>query len=177
MNKVLVVIDYQNDFVDGTLGFPEAKQLEQGIYDRIERAQQEGTHVFFTLDTHGAEYSSTREGRHLPVAHCIKGSDGAVPYGKLSEFLHDRSVAFVEKDNFGSARLAQVIDGKCGVPDEIELCGIVTNMCVISNAILLHTAFPNAEIRINAPLCASFDVQLHQKALDIMQGLHMDIMQ
>ena len=175
MNQVLVVIDYQKDFVDGTLGFPKAKQLEEGIHSRVVQAKHDGTHIFFTLDTHDGQYDSTREGRHLPIAHCIKGSDGAAPYGKLSDFLQDSRIEFVEKNNFGSDRLAQVINDACGVPDEIELCGVVTNMCVISNAILLHTAFPDTEIRINARLCASFDDQLHQKALDIMEGLHMSI--
>lgn len=176
MKKILVVVDYQNDFVDGSLGFPRAKQLEEGLFLRVMEAKKEGAPIFFTLDTHGSDYPHTREGRHLSIAHCVEGSPGMQLYGKLAAFETDSSIVKVTKSNFGSDRLAQMILETCGVPDVVELCGVVTNMCVLSNAVLLSTALPNTEICINAPLCAGPDERLHQAALDIMQGLHMQIL-
>lgn len=177
MKRALVVVDYQNDFVDGALGFEKAKALESGIAARVEGALSEGGSVFFTMDTHDDTYLDTREGKHLPVKHCIKNSAGHKLYGSLSGYAQRKGVTQVEKGGFGSAALPGRIRDIMGVPDVIQLCGIVTNMCVISNAVLLQTAFENAELQIIEPLCASFDEPLHRAAIEVMRGLQMQIVE
>lgn len=175
MNKVLVVIDYQNDFVDGALGFEKAKTLEKVIYEKVCTALDEGTSVFFTLDTHDDNYNNSREGRNLPVAHCLDESDGHRLYGSLADFYENPRVTMVKKSGFGSVTLPDVIRSSCSAPDTIEMCGVVTNMCVIANAIILQSEFENADIRILSDLCASFDEKLHDEAIDIMKNMHMTI--
>ena len=175
MNRILIVVDYQADFVDGALGFEKAKSLEAGIKKQVETVLAEGGHVFFTLDTHGENYLNTREGKNLPVLHCIKNTPGHRLYGRLQSFAEAEHVTLVEKSCFGSDKLAGLVKETAGTPDVISLCGVVTNMCVISNAVLLQSAFENATIQILEPLCASFDEALHRAAIDVMRGLQMDI--
>lgn len=187
--KLLVVVDYQKDFVDGTLGFEKAKTLENTIYDKVEKAVNNGDYVLFTKDTHYSNYLETREGKHLPIVHCLQGSDGHGLYGKLSRYEKEgyQNVKFLEKESFGLDfnGLYEIItdenENDCSIErkklefDQIELCGIVTNMCVISNAVIFQTQYPNAEITIDAENCASFDNSLHEKALDVMEGLQMNV--
>lgn len=177
MKQVLIVVDYQRDFVDGVLGFEKAKTLEDGIAARAESVLAAGGSVFFTLDTHDETYLNTREGKYLPVKHCIKNSDGHKLYGSLSNVAQQNGVIQVEKSTFGSAALSKRIRATVGEPDVIQLCGVVTNMCVISNAVLLQTAFENAQIQIIEPLCASFDEPLHRAAIEVMRGLQMQIVE
>ena len=177
MKKVLIIVDYQNDFVDGVLGFEKAKTLETGIIRQAESVLNDGGHVFFTLDTHGSDYLDTREGKNLPVTHCIKNTPGHKLYGGLREIAARENCHAVEKSCFGSNTLAAKIKAAVGTPDAIALCGVVTNMCVISNAVLLQTAFENTRIQILAPLCASFDDTLHCAALKVMRGLQMEILE
>lgn len=174
MSKVLVVVDYQKDFVDGVLGFPKAPSLEQGIAAKVDQAIQEGRPVVFTLDTHGENYTETREGQHLPIPHCLKGSDGWRLYGSLERYMdetHDK-VFLLPKYSFGAQSYSFLEPFS---PTEFEMVGVVTNMCVISNAVILQTQYPNAEITVDASLCAGFDQELHQKALDVMASLQMNI--
>lgn len=175
MNKIFVVIDYQKDFVDGALGFEKAKALEKGIFSLAKKALENGDGVFFTLDTHTDSYPSTREGKHLPTLHCIDESEGHRLYGALDRFYDKDGVIMVKKSGFGSSTLADIIRKTCGEPDVIEICGVVTNMCVIANAIVLQTEFENADIRILSDLCASFDEKLHDEAIDVMKNMHMTI--
>ena len=177
MNEIFVIIDYQKDFVDGALGFEKAKTLENKIFEAVEKALDEGKKVFFTLDTHTDNYMSTREGKNLPVPHCIDESDGHRLYGMLENFYDKDGVVMVKKSGFGSSTLADIIKNTCGVPDVIEMCGVVTNMCVIANAIVLQTEFENADIRILSDMCASFDDELHNKAIDVMKNMHMTIVE
>lgn len=176
MKKILVVVDYQNDFVDGSLGFVKAKALENDIYLTVKKALADGTQVFFTLDTHTDSYPDTREGKHLPTLHCKDESEGHRLYGKLSEFYNDKRVVMVKKSGFASTNLPDIIKTVTGTPDIIEMCGVVTNMCVLSNAIVLQSEFENTDIRILSDMCASFDEDLHQKAIDIMRNIHMTIL-
>lgn len=177
MKNALIIVDYQNDFVDGVLGFEKAKTLEAGIIQQAEAVLKDGGHVFFTLDTHGSDYLDTREGKNLPVVHCIKNTPGHKLYGGLLKLMARENCHAVEKSCFGSDMLAAEIKAIVGTPDVITLCGVVTNMCVISNAVLLQTAFENTRIQILAPLCASFDDTLHCAALDVMRGLQMEILE
>ena len=172
MSKLLVVVDYQNDFVDGSLGFPGAEKLDEGIAEKVLTHQGP---VIYTLDTHPAEYLNTREGKALPVEHCIRKSEGWEPYGKTKEALDKVNATAVEKKSFGiSPKTIESMD----LPesfDEIELAGLVTNICVISNAVIFQAAYPEAQIVVDASLCASFDPVLHDKTLDVLAGLQVKI--
>lgn len=173
MSKLLVVIDYQKDFVDGTLGFEKAKTLEQGIYDKVSEYLKNGNKVLFTYDTHFEEYLQTREGKNLPVLHCIKDSSGHKLYGKINNFADSQNTLHYEKEGFGIAPKDMIkIANEVGEGiDEIELVGVVTNICVISNMVMFQSQYRNAEIIVDASLCASFDESLHEKALDVIEGL------
>ena len=174
MANLLVVVDYQNDFVSGALGFGAAQALEGPIAARVEQALAGDWRVIFTGDTLGAEYVNTREGRFLPVPHCLRGSGGWHLYGSLAayEASSDPRVAFVDKPTFGSAGLASAAEALCGgEPGRIELCGVVTNICVVSNAILLHSRFLNSEIAVLQNLCAAADPADHENALRLLAGM------
>ena len=174
MGKVLIVVDYQKDFVDGALGYAGAELLEAGIAAKVEEYLQADLPIVFTLDTHGEEYLKTREGKHLPIPHCKKGSDGWKLYGSLERFMnesHDK-VYLCTKSCFGVENYGFLKEYQ---PTAFELVGLVTNLCVISNAVNLQTQFPQAEITIDSALCGGPDEKLHKKALDVMAGLQMRV--
>ncbi|WMJ81596.1 isochorismatase family cysteine hydrolase [Clostridium sp. MB40-C1] len=177
MEKLLVVIDYQNDFVDGTLGFEKAKTLEKSIYDKVTKYLQEGDKVIFTYDTHYEEYLKTREGKNLPVLHCIKGTNGHKLYGKIKDFSSSENTMHYEKKGFGISPedMIQIANEVGEDIKEIEIVGVVTNICVISNVVLFQSQYRNADIIVDASLCASFDDKLHEKALDVMEGLQVKV--
>lgn len=170
MKKLLIVVDYQNDFVNGSLGFEKAAELENGICEKI--AEYKDDDIIYTLDTHYENYILTNEGRNLPVPHCIKGSAGHELYGRTKELLKGRMC--FEKNTFPSMQLGKYLEGKNY--DIIELCGLVSNICVLSNAVMAKAACPDAQIVVNSALTASADSDLHQKALDVMKGLHVTIL-
>ncbi|MEW9125194.1 MAG: isochorismatase family cysteine hydrolase [Thermotaleaceae bacterium] len=173
MAKLLVVIDYQKDFVDGTLGFEKAVTLEQGIYDKVNKYLKNGDRVLFTYDTHYEEYLQTREGKNLPILHCIKGTNGHKLYGKIDDFSNSENTMHYEKKGFGISPedMIQIANEVGGDIKEIELVGVVTNICVISNVVLFQSQYRNADIIVDASLCGSFDDSLHEKALDVIEGL------
>lgn len=173
MGKLLVVVDFQKDFVDGALGFEKAVTLEDGIYNKIESYLNEGHKVLFTYDTHEENYLETREGKNLPVVHCIKGSKGHELYGRLVDFKNRNNTLYYEKYGFGISpkdmiNIAEEIGNDIR---EIEIVGVVTNICVISNFVMFQSQFREAEIIVDASLCASFDEALHDKTLDVILGL------
>ncbi len=167
--KLLVIVDYQNDFVTGSLGFPKARTLEEKIYNKALEYHNSKNEIVFTLDTHQDDYLLTEEGRHLPIKHAIINTEGHKLYGKIATLPGQRFY----KPTFGSQDFFNFL--KNTPFQQIELVGVVTNMCVIANAILAKTAQPEAEIIIDASCCASFDDTLHEKALDIMEGLQMKV--
>ncbi|MGL5086310.1 MAG: cysteine hydrolase family protein [Clostridium sp.] len=171
--KLLVVIDYQNDFVSGALGFEKATTLENGIYNKVNKYLESGDKVLFTYDTHSDDYLKTREGKNLPVVHCIDGSEGHKLYGKLKEFEGVENTVHYKKYGFGLSpkdmiELAKEIDNKV---EEIEIVGVVTNICVVSNMVMFQSQYRNAEIIVDGSLCASFNDSLHDKTLDVIEGL------
>ena len=178
MRELLVVIDYQNDFVTGALGNPAAAALEPGIAARVAAQLERGGRVLFTRDTHGTDYLNTREGRFLPMAHCIKGSQGWGLYGSLSQYetgVRD-GVSIVDKPTFGCAALPAEAEALCGgAPDSIEICGVVTDICVVSNAVLLHSAFLNARVAGLKDLCAAATPEGHARALALLAGMGYEI--
>lgn len=174
MKNLLVVIDYQNDFVTGALANEAAVPLESKIDAQVRAALAQGDCVIFTRDTHDENYLQTREGKFLPVPHCVRGTHGWRLYGALAAYEQPgvQPVAVVDKPVFGSTALPAEAQRLCGgAPQRITLCGVVTDICVISNAVLLHSAFPEAEITVRSDLCAGLTPQKHAAALDIMRGL------
>ncbi len=173
MKKILIVVDYQNDFVTGSLGFPQAEAIEEGIYHKIRGYMEEGHDVVFTLDTHYSQtYEKSQEGKKLPIMHCHHQSSGWELYGRIAQMKTDKTKAF-SKYTFGSIDLAEYLKGK--EYDQVELVGVVTDICVISNAILVKAALPEAEILIDALCVASQNPEMEQKAFDIMDNLQMTI--
>lgn len=169
---LLIVVDYQNDFVNGALGFDGAELLDGKISRKIEEYHKNGSHVIFTLDTHGENYLETQEGRRLPVKHCIKGSEGHKLFGKTAEAACKNDV-FFEKTGFPSLDMANYLMNKSY--DRIEIVGLVSNICVISNAIMAKAALPEAEIIVDASYTDSFDKTLNEKCFDILEGLQITV--
>lgn len=174
MERYLFVIDYQNDFVDGALGFPGAEKLDGKIAEKI-RSYGKG-HVLFTRDTHFDNYLETREGRNLPVVHCVKGSTGWQVYGETARALEEVEAPAIDKLVFGmdvtDHAAAAVLPERA---DEIELVGLVSNICVVSNAVVLQSRYPEATILVDAQCTDSFDKGLHEKVLDVLEGLQVKV--
>ena len=174
MNRYLFVIDYQNDFVDGALGFPGAEKLDALIAARV-REYGLG-HVIFTRDTHFEHYLSTREGRNLPVVHCVKGTPGWECYGETAKALAEVNAPAIDKLVFGmdvsDPATAAILPEAA---DEIELVGLVSNICVVSNAVVLQSKYPEATIIVDAACTASFDPALHEKVLDVLSGFQVKV--
>lgn len=177
MEKLLVVIDYQNDFVHGTLGFEKAKKLEQPIYDKVNKYLKNGDKVLFTYDTHHENYLETREGKNLPVVHCIKDTKGHELYGKINDFRNAENTLHYEKGGFGISPEGMIkLTNEIGENiNQIEVVGVVTNICVISNVVILQSQYSNADIIVEGNLCASFSDELHEKALDVLEALQVKV--
>ena len=164
----LFVIDYQNDFVDGALGFPGAERLDAGIAARI-REYGPGR-VWYTQDTHFENYLETREGKHLPVPHCLRGTHGWENYGETAKALREVGAVGIEKLTFGlDAGDPNVLAKLPESAGRIEICGLV------SNAVTLQSRYPRAQIVVDARLTASFDPDLHEKTLDVLAGLQVEV--
>ncbi len=171
MSRLLIVVDYQNDFVDGALGFPGAEKLHEPICRKIEEYKQRGEPVVFTKDTHHPEYLETQEGKNLPVVHCVRGTKGHKLYGKL-EKLAEGCLVF-EKYTFGSDQLFDYL--RSSGFSEIELVGLVSNICVLTNAVLAKTALPEAKIIVDASCTDSHDKAIHDKTLDVLAGIQVQV--
>ena len=172
MKRCFVVVDYQNDFVNGVLGFEDAVKIEDNICDLIKKHRNQNDDILFTFDTHFENYLDTSEGRFLPVKHCVKDSYGHKLYGKVNDLLLDTDKVF-NKLTFGSHELLNYLLEK-GY-DEVYLCGVVTNICVISNAVVAKTALPEARICVYKDACASFDLEMEAKSYDIMKNLNIEV--
>ena len=174
MNRYLFVIDYQKDFVDGALGFPGAEKLDCKIAEKV-RAYGKGR-VLFTRDTHFENYLSTREGRNLPIPHCIRGTHGWQVYGRTAAALEAVEAKAIDKLVFGmdvtDPATAAVLPESA---DEIELVGLVSNICVVSNAVVLQSKYPEATIIVDAACTDSFDKSLHEKVLDVLAGFQVKV--
>ena len=174
MNRYLFVIDYQKDFVDGALGFPGAEKLDAKIAAKIR--QYGPGKVLFTRDTHFENYLDTREGRNLPVVHCVKDTDGWQVYGETAKALNEVKAKAIDKLVFGmdvtDPATAAVLPESA---DEIELVGLVSNICVVSNAVVLQSRYPEATIIVDASCTDSFDKDLNAKVLDVLAGFQVKI--
>ena len=165
MKKLLIVVDMQTDFVTGALGTKEAQAIVPMVAEKIKKAKEDGTDVIFTLDTHEENYLDTQEGKQLPVPHCIKNTEGWMLVPQLRPLAG--GCMSVEKPTLGSTRLAHIV-GKAGY-DEIELIGLCTDICVISNAMILKASVPETPISVDASCCAGVTPESHANALAAMK--------
>lgn len=161
MNRYLIVIDMQHDFVDGALGSQEAQAILPNVQKKIQSALADGTKVLFTQDTHHESYMETSEGRHLPVPHCMEGTPGWM----VMEELDVPDAPHICKGSFGYADWSKVIEN----PERLELIGVCTDICVVSNALILKALFPEIEMTVDASCCAGTTPANHCAALTTMQ--------
>lgn len=178
MNKLLVVVDMQNDFINGALGTKEAEEIVGNVVNKIKKYQRNGDSIIFTKDTHFDDYLETNEGKRLPVTHCIKGTDGWEISKEIQEICDLNNYRVYEKVTFGSSELAK--DLAAGVYDKysgIELIGICTDICVVSNTLLIKTFLPEKPISVDAACCAGITPESHRNALEVMKMCHIDIME
>lgn len=174
MKKFLVVVDMQKDFVDGALGSDAACAIVPSAVKKISDFDGE---IFVTLDTHFENYMDTAEGRKLPVPHCIKGSDGWQLNTDIDEALEGKKYTLVEKVTFGSVDLPLLI-GKASAGENmsIELIGLCTDICVVSNALLLKANFPEAVIAVDEKCCAGVTPDKHNAAIETMRSCQIEIL-
>lgn len=171
MKKVLIIVDMQNDFVSGSLGTVEAKEIVPGVVEKVKDAKEEETDIIFTRDTHTEEYLHTQEGKHLPVLHCVKGSEGWEIIDCLKPYANDTRV--IDKPSFGSLKLAALVADK-GYTD-VEIVGLCTDICVVSNALLIKAAAPEARVRVDSSCCAGVTPESHKAALKTMKMCQVEV--
>ena len=173
MKKLLIVVDMQKDFVDGALGTKEAVAIVDNVVNKIKNHDGD---IFVTYDTHYANYMDTAEGKKLPVPHCIKDTEGWQLDKKVQEALEGREYTAVEKPTFGSTELAGIIAQKYDPADmEIELIGLCTDICVVSNALLLKANFPETPMSVDPACCAGVTPETHNAALATMSCCQIEI--
>lgn len=163
--KLLVVVDMQTDFVDGALGTPEAVAIVENVVRKVKEEKEAGSDIIFTMDTHETNYLETMEGKNLPVEHCIRGTDGWMLIPQLRPLTDGARI--IEKPTFGSTKLAHAV--AAGNYDEIELIGLCTDICVISNVLLVKATVPETPICVDASCCAGVAPQSHLNALEAMK--------
>ena len=177
--KYLIVVDMQNDFIDGALGTAEAQAIVDNVCSKIKELKAKGYEVIATRDTHYGEeeadetkrYGNTQEGRNLPVPHCIYGTKGWAIADKVQEAMGD--VKVFDKLTFGSEELAHYM--KSVQPEEIELLGLCTDICVVSNALILKAFLPEVPMKIAANCCAGVTVESHNAALKTMAMCQVEV--
>lgn len=162
--KLLIVVDMQNDFIDGALGTKEAVAIVPNVVEKIAKARAAGEMVVFTRDTHQQNYLETQEGKNLPVLHCVEGSAGWM----ISDKLEVGDSRIFNKPSFGSIELADFAASLNGL-EEIELIGLCTGICVISNAFILKAKLPEVKISVDASCCACVSPESHKTALNAMK--------
>lgn len=169
-NKILIVVDMQNDFVDGVLGTKEAVSIVQQVKCKINEYQKAGHIIIFTRDTHSEGYLESQEGHNLPVPHCIKGTKG----WEIIPDLDTTGCMIIDKPIFGSVSLMKFLE--TSYPDaDFELVGLCTDICVISNATLLKSHFPEAKVMVDAACCAGVTPERHKIALEAMRYIHISV--
>ena len=172
MRKILVVIDMQNDFIDGALGTKEAEAIVDAVKNKIRAYPADD--VIATMDTHGENYMETQEGRNLPVMHCIKGTEGWKIRADIAELLG--GAALYEKPTFGSTALAEDLKALSEREEiELEIVGLCTDICVVSNALLLKASMPEVKISVDASCCAGVTPEKHLAALETMRSCQIQV--
>ena len=166
MNKILIVVDMQNDFVSGSLGTAEARDIITKVRAKLDSFDGD---VIFTRDTHNEDYLKTNEGKHLPVEHCIKVSWGWEIIDELKPYVKK----VIDKPTFGSTELVEYLKTKNY--DSFELCGLCTDICVVSNALLIKANFYEAEVSVDSTCCAGVTVNSHNSALETMKMCQIEV--
>ena len=172
MKKLLIVVDMQNDFVDGALGSADAIAIVDSVVKKIEDFDGD---IIATLDTHFEDYMDSAEGKKLPVPHCIKGTEGHRLNEKVMAALEKKGYTPIEKLTFGSVDLPRLIRESYGEDVSIELCGLCTDICVVSNALILKASFTDAPIFVDRTCCAGVTPESHEAALTTMASCQIDI--
>lgn len=172
MRKILIVIDMQNDFIDGALGTPEAVSIVEAVKEKIRQYRTED--LYATMDTHTEDYLQTQEGRYLPVEHCIKGTKGWEICPDIQALLSGAMI--YEKPTFGSTKLAKDLKNLSDHEEiELELIGLCTDICVVSNALLLKAAMPEVKISVDPICCAGVTIEKHLAALETMRSCQIQV--
>lgn len=173
LQQALVVIDMQNDFVTGVLGTEEARAVVPVIAEKVKTYHEVGLPVYFTQDTHFSEsYKESIEGIHLPVVHCVIGSEGWRLVPEL-EALRTKDDKVIEKGTFGSRRLAEEIGKSPAV--RVEVCGVCSGICVVSNVVLMKTYMPNLEVYVDSKACACVTPEAHKAAMAVLKSLQCNV--
>lgn len=165
MKKTLIVVDMQKDFIDGTLGTKEACAIIENVKKKIMEYQEKGWEIIFTRDTHQADYLDTNEGKYLPVEHCIEGTDGWA----IWDGLEVPGAIYVNKDTFG------YLGWKDYNLEEVELIGLCTDICVVSNALIIKAMYPEIKVTVDASCCAGVTPESHEAALTTMKMCQVEI--
>ena len=174
MKKILIVVDMQNDFIDGSLGTKEAESIVNHV---VEEIHKDYSLAIATRDTHPENYLETNEGKHLPVKHCIKNSEGWQIRSEVFEAIEAKEYLVIDKPTFGSEKLVEILK-KINEEEEIEtitLVGLCTDICVVSNALLVKAAFPEKRIEVKENCCAGVTPQSHEAALTTMKMCQIEV--
>lgn len=167
--KYLIIVDMQKDFIGGSLGSEAAEKIVPAVCEKIREYKNDGGRIFMILDSHFKDYLETSEGKKLPVMHCIKGTEGWKPDERVQAALDGCAEVF-EKSTFGSVKLASYLSEVVKEGDEIELCGLCTDICVVSNALLIKAFCPECEVICDALCCAGVTEESHNAALETMRS-------
>lgn len=172
MRKILVVVDMQKDFIDGSLGTKEAQAIVTPVIEKMK--SYEKSDIYVTRDTHGENYLDTAEGKKLPVVHCVEGTEGWQLHPEIEALAEPEHI--INKPTFGSMTLMKLLQAENEKePLEIELVGLCTDICVVSNALLLKAAMPENSIKIDASCCAGVTPKSHEAALTTMQMCQIEV--
>ena len=178
--KILIVVDMQHDFIQGSLGSSDSLNIVENVVKKIESYNERNDLIIATLDTHTSEYLETLEGKKLPILHCIEGTEGHSLDERIKKSLNANAI-YVKKATFGSLRLGNIIEeylekANLDAKDiEIELVGLCTDICVVSNAILLRAMFPNTTISVSSSCCAGTSKERHNASLEVMKSCQIDV--
>lgn len=168
--NTLIVVDMQNDFVDGALGTGEAQAILLNVRAKIQQYAGCGDKIIFTRDSHNSDYPDTPEGKKLPVPHCIRNTYGWQIEESLLEGLDQRLCSFIDKPTFGYNGWDKV-----EIPGDIEIIGLCTDICVVTNALILKTIYPDKEITVDSSCCAGTCIETHKAALTVMKSCQINI--
>ena len=171
MKKLLIVVDMQKDFVTGALGSPQAQYIVPFVKSKIDEYKNGGFKIIFTRDTHYENYLDTQEGKRLPVIHCIEGADGHSVVDELST----AGCEIFDKPTFGSLELAKYLADTTNDVEEIELCGLCSDICVVSNALILKAQFPETNVTVDSRCCAGVMEESHRAALLTMKMCQVNV--
>ncbi len=170
MKRTLIVVDMQNDFIDGSLGTPEAQAIVPRVAEVIDEYTNRGDRVIYTRDTHEENYLSTSEGKKLPVVHCVKDTHG----WQIADGLYRDGCEIIDKPSFGWTHWEESFDE---APESLLLIGLCTDICVVSNALILKALYPDAELSVDASACAGVTHDTHNAALQTMKMCQINVIE